>query len=92
MIIEFLATLATVILWLVTLVTTPHRARAPDGWYFEGVRPDGHYVMRRQMPDTANWPGEDPTPSPPGEIYGRIYCTGGARAIVVDFNVVGCQR
>lgn len=85
---------ALILLWMA--VTRPDHAACPRGWRHEGVRRDGSFSCLRPLlgdPDydgVHGWP--DRSVQPPGELWGRIYCTGGAAPIVVDQRTVGCQR
>lgn len=65
----------------------PHSAQAPHGFYINGVRPTGHFELRR-IPLGR----DDDAPQPPGVLQGRIWCGNGERAIVVNERTVGCQR
>lgn len=76
-------------------VIRAERATCPAGWYVNGVAPDGTFRVRPVPPP------ERPCASGPNgcierdldiEIRGRIYCTGGARPVVVNERTVGCQR
>lgn len=81
---------------LVVWCCASHRQRcpAPPGWYAERVRPSGSYelapVLGRPQDDLddARARREIAGPAP---VDGWIICTGGARAIVVDYRTVGCQ-
>lgn len=83
-------------------VRRPAAARCPVGWYVNGVRPTGVYECRRAPGGNPLYDGAagypDRTVDRPGWYRSRVYCTGGARPIVVlagrerDARVVGCQR
>lgn len=78
-------------------ITRPQRAQCPPGWWLaEGVRRDGSFACYHvPIGDTvrdARGIVSDPSTQPPGEIRGRIYCTGGAQPIIDRNDVVGCQR
>ncbi len=80
---------------VVCAVMRPTHASCPGGWWLDrGVNPDGHYECAPAVvgPD---WTGtsDDPGWIPPERVRGRVYCTGGARAISLnDGRTVGCQR
>ena len=82
------------LLWC--FATRPTSWRSPAGWYVEGVRPDGRLDMRPSPggdpDDDGTWQHPDVTPDDPRAIDARIYCTGGARPVIVDARVAGCQR
>jgi len=80
----------------VTSITKPSTARCPKGWSLStGIRRSG---------DFSCWPapvggnddvltGRQTAIQPPGELRGKIYCTGGTEPIVgYDGVSVGCQR
>ena len=92
-VIAFITTMALV----VAFVLIRDAGRCPDGyWLSTGVRPDGRYACTRvPVGDdhrAASGIVRDDSVVPPGETIGRLLCTGGASAIVVDFRTVGCQR
>lgn len=95
--IETLCSLVTVVVLCVTMALQPSRARCPEGWYVEGVRRSGAFTCKRKLiGGEHDSPGiEDTAVQPPGELSGRIYCTGGATPIFVydrTARTVGCQR
>jgi hypothetical protein len=76
---------------LVVLVALA-RARCPEGWSVNGIRPDGSYECLSPIPRGCGEPVGDSPPCPPTTLSrGRIYCTGGSVPIVVDNRTVGCQ-
>jgi hypothetical protein len=83
-ILDLLAAIATIALLLLAQCTRPDHATFGAGW-INGIRPDGAYELRRQ-------PANPDDETPPGVLRGRIFCTGGTRAIVIDHRTVGCQR
>jgi hypothetical protein len=83
MIDELLCLLATIVVLVVVTFVRPDRLRAPRGWFWEGIRPTGETTMRPS-------PRHDHD-EPHGAIGAHIYCTGGSRPIVVDFQNIGCQ-
>lgn len=94
--IEVASTLGSIFLLLWAMAAHPQHASCPRGWWLpEGARPDGRYECRPGVrgglddaPGTA-----DTAVQPPGWLDGRVYCTGGSRAIVgTNGEVVGCQR
>ena len=94
MIIQALAGLATILLTTFGIFTRPTKATCPGrSWYLDsGVRPSGIYRCAPPLIEpVGDYGGNDVQPAP-GHIYGQVYCTGGARAIVVDHRRVGCQR
>lgn len=79
----------------------PQRATCPPGMYLStGVRAvDGPLGGRGSFscafpPGSPDWSGTGPDrgASYPGDLRGRIYCTGGSHPIVVNERTVGCQR
>ncbi len=82
--VELLAAIASLLLLAASFVVRPERVTFRAGW-LNGVRPDGWYELRRQ-------PRFSDDETPPGAVRSRVYCTGGARAIAVDYRTVGCQR
>lgn len=90
MIDDALAALATLAVLCAAMLTRPPRAECPSGWWLDGVRPDGSFTCAHvDAGDRREWP---PLEALPDEIDGRVYCTGGARPIVVNYRTVGCQR
>jgi hypothetical protein len=85
---------------LAAAITRPTRAQCPQGWYLAtGVRTSDTYAPRgsfacQRPPGGPDWTGTGPDlgTRPPGELRGRIYCTGGSSPIVVNERTVGCQR
>ena len=80
-------------LFILAVMMTPKHCR--PGWYVEGVRPSGLTVCRPAPPPDCGEPVppfEQPCPRDDRYEPMAIYCTGGARAIVVDSRTVGCQR
>lgn len=66
------------------------------GFYVNGVRRDGRYECRkipRERESEKALPYRPAPPEPNDEIHyaSRIVCTNGTRAIVVDWQTVGCQ-
>jgi hypothetical protein len=98
MLIEPFFAIVSVLTILVCCALQPTHARCPRGWYLDdGVRRSGVYTCGRDLVGDPNRDGTygrpDISVKPPGEIWGRIYCTGGSHPIVSDDNVtVGCQR
>lgn len=102
MIADLLLPLVTIVMLLVGTVTRPTRARCPQGFHMvDGVRtadgPLGHRgSFRCARPpiggDDDVLTGKSTAIEPPGELRGRIYCTGGTMPIVVESTTVGCQR
>lgn len=87
-----LALLSTACLLYATLVH-PTRARCPARWRNEGIRRDGRFECKRPLVG-----GEDDRPGvpdtsvqPPGELLGRIYCTGGRVPVVLNYRTVACE-
>lgn len=92
--IQILLTIASSLLLLLAQFTRPTTARTPEGWYVNGIRPDGRYEVRmapilrekKCSPSCVN-------PDEPDLHYrSRIYCTGGSRPIVINHRRVGCSR
>lgn len=88
-------------LLIVCAATRPQRGECPPGWYVEGVRvmslgiePIGSFACKRPAVggETDVLTGKSTAHELPGELRGRIYCTGGALPIVVNERAVGCQR
>ena len=91
-----LCSFASLAMLFLAMATTPTRAVCPPGWYLNGVRSSGAYCCVRTPVGDPDWDGTWQRPErsvqPPGELCGRIYCTGGSRPIVVNERVAGCQR
>ncbi len=84
-------------IFFVAAITRPQRATCPPGWWLdEGVRRDGsfacHHMPTGKTERNARGILVDESTAEPGEIRSSVYCTGGARPIVVDGTSVGCQR
>ena len=92
---EFVGLLVTACVVMSVWVVKPRSAQCPDRWYLDtGIRPSGAFRCVPDLVGDVNDPagGVDRAVQPPGEITGRIYCTGGSVPIVVDYNTVGCTR
>lgn len=76
---DVLAALASIFLLCWSCALRPTRARCPDAWWVNGVRPSGVWGCR-------------PADGRDLEIQSRVYCTGGSIPIVVDDRTVGCTR
>lgn len=82
---------------VVSCLGHPTRARCPIGYDLRtGIRSDGRFECWPSPTGPSEWDGTWARPErsvqPDGVIESRIYCTGGARPIVVDARTVGCQR
>lgn len=96
------AAVASLVILLACAVYRPQRATCPSGWVLAtGVRTvDGPLGSRGSFAcerppiggDSDVLTGKSTAVQPPGELRGRIYCTGGASPIVVNERIVGCQR
>lgn len=90
---EILIALASFVSFLVSLAMPSH-ASCPAGFYVGGARPSGVYsCVRTPARDVCDTKGgcADITRDP--RFDGRLWCTGGAVAIVsFDGRSVGCQR
>lgn len=93
---ELLLRMASLVVMAIAMVTRPTSAACPAGMHNNGIRPSGRFeclFAPTGDPDAdGTWRRPDRSTVRPGELAGRIYCTGGAHAIVVDDRVVGCQR
>lgn len=98
--IEVGCAIASIVVLCCAMVTRPSAARCPPAWHLNGVRPSGAFTCLRV-------PGGDPALDGafgtrdgavdlPGELRGRIYCTGGSHPIIIltdrESRTVGCQR
>jgi len=96
MVIDVIGSLVSVLTLCIALVLHPVRASCPLGWHHDGVRRTGNFACTRNPVGDPEWDGTYGRPDrsvvPPGELRGRIYCTGGAVPIVVDDRTVGCMR
>lgn len=95
MIDDLFCALLTFVVLAAAAVAHPQQLRAPRDWYFEGVRADGATTLRAAPPAGCGEPrppNDRPCPDHQRAIDARIYCTGGAVAILVDARTVGCQR
>ncbi len=74
-------------------VSRPSSAQCPRGWSLnEGIRRDGSFACWGPLERGCGEPvGPDIPCKRPPITRGRIYCTGGSVAIVVDERTVGCQ-
>lgn len=98
----FGAFVASVFIIIACAITRPTRARCPDGWILAtGVRTAdgplgsrGSYACERPPigGDSDVLTGKSTAVQPPGELLGRVYCTGGSTPIIVDYRTVGCSR
>lgn len=98
--IDLLAAIATVAILCVASIVRPERARCP--WDLDlrtGVREDGRFECWPHPsgpPGIEEWDGIQGWPErsvqPSWRLGGRVYCTDGARPIVVDYQTVGCSR
>lgn len=93
MIVELALAAASVVCLLAAMLMQPDHARCPPRWRNDGVRPDGRFECVRPLEGGLDdKPGtEDTAVQPPGELLGRIYCTGGRIPVVVDARTVGCE-
>lgn len=90
--------------WLMSLgllglacIVRPDRARCPAGYDLRtGIRADGRFACWPHPVGDPEWDGTWRRPErarqPDGVLESRIWCTGGARPIVVNARTVGCQR
>lgn len=84
-----LLALCSVILLAASTITQPVRFTCPGKMYISnGIRLDGSFVCEFELVGGENWAPRRYA----GELEGQLYCTGGARAIVVNERTVGCQR
>lgn len=95
MIIDVIFCFLSEVVLLLAFLIRPDHARCP-GWIVEGIRPNGSFYCHPKPvgatePRDARGLLHDHSTMPPGELRGRIYCTGGQETIVVDFEKVGCQ-
>lgn len=86
-------------LWAIAVgcILRPRAARCPQGFDLRtGVRADGRFECWPRPSGPLDfdgiWGKPERSVQPEGVIGARIYCTGGARPIVVDERTVGCQR
>lgn len=91
--IESALALLSIACMLAAMATHPSRGRCPPRWRNDGVRGDGRFECVRPLEGGYDdVPGSrDASYQPPGELLGRIYCTGGSVPIVVDERTVGCE-
>lgn len=98
--IEIGTSLLTIIVLLVSMVTQPTRAQCPRGFVVANVRTSSQFEPRGTFTcdrpalggDTDVLTGKSTAIVQPGEIKGRLYCTGGSSPIIVDSRIVGCSR
>jgi hypothetical protein len=84
--------MATIIV-LCSVITQQPVNKCPVGaWYVNGVKPTGKYGCRMRPIRDSRLRTEDPDGTPEIEIFKQIHCTSGMKAIVIDFNTVGCSR
>lgn len=75
----------------------PSRARCPEGYDLRmGIRRSGDFECWPSPPRGSLYDGaggyEERSPQLGPILTGRIYCTGGSEAIVIDERTVGCQH
>lgn len=97
---DLLAAIATLAILCCSFVVRPTHARCP--WDLDlrtGVRPDGRFTCwphpsgPRGVEDwDGTWERPERSHQPSWRLGGRVFCTGGSRPIVVDYQTVGCQR
>jgi len=92
-----LAVLVTLAIATVSMCVRPSRARCPIGYDLRtGVQRSGAFVCWPSPTGNPMYDGAGGYPErsvQSNATIGRaIYCTGGARPIVVDYRTVGCQR
>lgn len=97
MLIEVACLLLTVVVLCLSMVVRPHHARCPVGWDLRtGIRQDGRFDCWRHPVGDKNWQWSlgrpDRSVQPAGVVGGKIWCTSGQRAVVIDDRAVGCQR
>lgn len=88
MIVDLLAAIASLLLLGVAFALQLDRIEFAAG-YLATVRADGSFELRRQV-GGVNY--SDEGDEPPGVLRGKIYCSGGASPIAVNYRVVGCAR
>lgn len=94
---EMLVVVLALAIAAIAMCTHPSRANCPDGHDLRmGIRRSGDFECWSRPvgdPDYDGTFGKPERSVQPGPVYrGRIYCTGGAQPIVVDYRTVGCQR
>lgn len=97
-----LCVLASFLIMASCAIYKPDHAACPHGWVLPlGVRtiaipgqPVGWFMCQRPPlgGDDDVITGKDTAIEQPGELVGRIHCTGGTRPIQVNYRTVGCQR
>lgn len=97
MFVETMCALLSIFILLFCFASHPDHGGCGEGWWVNGVRPDGRYGCRPRSllpdhPSRGHEPDDVYDADSDHEIYSRIYCTGGTQPIVVDFRTVGCQR
>lgn len=84
------------VITLINLLTQPTRASCPRGWHHNGVRTGGDFVCEPAPvgdPDQdGTWGHPERSVVPDERLPGKVYCTSGAKPIVVNERTVGCQR
>jgi hypothetical protein len=96
-VVDLVAAVGTVVLLCCSMASKPQRAWCLRGYDLRtGVRPTGQFECWPQPVGDPDWDGvymrPDRSRQPDGVLRGRIWCTNGDRAIVVDERTVGCQR
>lgn len=98
--IDLLCAIVTLALLCYAVTCQPDSASCWPSWYVDGIDEDGVYRCRRVPGGDPLYDGAggfpDRTIDRPGEIRGRIICTGGRHPIVVldpeaGARAVGCQ-
>lgn len=99
-VVEFVCTIASVLLLCIAMCKQPRAARCPSGWFVHGIRPSGYFECLRVPggdPEyDGTWGRPDRSIDRLGFLRSRIYCTNGTHPVVVledrQARTVGCQR
>lgn len=100
MLIEYLCTMASLLVICAAMVCHPQRARCPVSWYVNGIRPSGRFECLRVPGGDPEYDGTWGRPNRsidyPGSIEGQLHCTNGMHPIVVlhdrTARAVACAR
>lgn len=85
--------------WIVALalvfVSRPTRVTCREGYFVDGVRPNGKSTCRQVPPKNCGEPSgpwKQACPKDVGDYEVAVHCTSGTRPIVVNERTIGCQR
>lgn len=96
--VEVAATLATILLFLWTIASSPREESCARGWWIpEGVRRTGEFTCRPSPRGVTERDARgilrDQSVQPPGAVRMRVYCADDEDAVALDDGrTVACRR